>query len=290
MAKKPLMTTKEFDAMSEKPKTPKPTAKSAPSTKPSWKGLLSLGLVTVPVHLYSTSETRSKAPTGHNVHRTCQTQTKQKKWCEKCSKEVPDTELMKGYDSPTTAGKFVELTDDELDSLKTESSKVIQLTSTAHASELEPLMIADTWFLVGDGSPAASDAEAVLVEALRGRVAVGTMVRSGKSLNVAVMVYGNVMLLHVLRTADQMRSFPARTALPDPNETMVELAKQLVDSMLEPLDLSDTTDEYADSLREMILLKADKPDVQVAAVKKIEAPTFSMLDALKASVAAKAKK
>lgn len=267
------------------------------ASKPRWKGTLMLGLVSVPVHLYATSEKKSKAPVGHGVHRACQTQAESKKWCPICDKAIPEDELMKGYDVPpellaqpamTGKSKFVELTDDEIGSLKVESSKVIRITRVADESELEPLMITETSYLVSDGTAAAAEAEAVLVDALEGKVAVGSLTMSGRERPVAVMVYRGGFVLHVLRTADAMKDLPDRIPLPAPNPEMVQIAHALVESMAGPLDLAHTRDEYADGLRAMVIEKAQLTAGETLPVMApVAAPkVVSLMEQLKASMAA----
>lgn len=253
------------------------------AARPRWKGLLSLGLVNVPVHLFATADKKSLAPTGHNVHRPCQTQGESKKWCPKCDKAIPEDELMKGYDAP--GGKFVELSEDELGSLKVESTKQISITRVSDAGELEPLMIAETMYVLSDGTASAAEAEAVLVEALLGKVAVGTLTISGRSRPVALMVYRGGFVLHVLRTADSMKELPLRVALPPANPQLVELARMLVDSMEGPLDLDQTRDEYAEAMKKLVQAKFDGDEIAVTP-KAPEGKVLSLMDALKKSMAA----
>lgn len=251
------------------------------AARPRWKGTLSLGLVSVPVHLYATADKKSQAPVGHNVHRACQTQANTKKWCAKCDKEIPEDELMRGYDAP--GGKFVELTEDEIGSLKVESTKTIVIKRVADAAELEPLMIADTMYLLSDGTAAAAEAEAVLVEALVDKVAVGTLTLSGRERPVALMVYRGGFVLHVLRTADAMKELPQRVPLPPANPQMVELARQLAGAMEGPLDLHETRDGYADGMKALVQAKFDGEPIDVAPVQT-SAKVMSLMDALKASM------
>jgi DNA end-binding protein Ku len=249
--------------------------------RPRWKGTLTLGLVSVPVHLWATAEKKSQTPVGHNVHRKCQTQAESKKWCTACDIEIPDDELMRGYDAP--GGKFVELSDAELDSLKVESTKAIVIRQVSDASELEPLMIADTMFLVSDGTAVAAEAEAVLIAALDGKIAIGSIVLSQRERPVAVMVYKSGFVLHVLRTSDAMKELPARAPLPRPDSQMVALAMQLVDSMSSPLDLAATRDSYAEGMKALVQSKVDGlPVVEVAAPAAPK--VMSLMDALRASM------
>lgn len=253
------------------------------AARPRWKGTLSLGLVNVPVHLYATAEKKSQAPVGHNVHRKCMTQANNKKWCSACNVEIPEDELMKGYDAP--GGGYVELTDDEIGSLKVESSKTIAITRVADASELEPLMIAETMYVVSDGTAMAAEAESVLIEALADKVAVGTLTMSGRERPVALMVYRSGFVLHVLRTADALKELPQRVPLPPANPQMVELARQLVGAMEGPLDLDQTRDAYAEGMKALVAAKAGGEVIEVAKPAPA-AKVMSLMDALKASMGA----
>jgi len=253
--------------------------------RPRWRGMLTLGLVSVPVYLYATADKKGTAPVGHNVHRKCMTKANTKKWCAKCDLEIPEDELMKGYD--VADGKFVELTDDEVDSLKVESAKTIHITRVVDVAELEPLMVAETNFLISDGTAAAAEAEAVLLAALDGKLAVGTLALNGRERTVAVMVHRGGFVLHILRNTEAMKSLPERVPLPAPNPQMVELAEMLVASMFGPLDLSENIDHYALGLRNLVAAKFDGVELPAAPVQE-PAKVFSLMDALKASVAAKA--
>jgi len=266
------------------------------ASKPRWRGLLSIGLVSVPVHLYATADKKSQTPVGHGVHRTCQTQSATRKWCEHCNKEIPEQELMKGYDVPadllaqpamTGKSKFVELSDTELENVKVESTKTIRVTVVAAASKLEPLMVNETCYLVSDGTAAAAEAEATLVEALKGRVAIGSLVMNNRERQVAIVVHGAGMILHVLRPGSAMKALPDRVPLPTPNPQMVALAKQLFDAMAGDIDLADTTDRYAAAMQALVIEKAQlaagetlAPLAATPAPKKVA----SLLDALAASL------
>lgn len=254
------------------------------SAKPRWKGTLQIGLVNVPVQLFTTKETKSQAPVGHQVHRECQTQSKNKKWCTKCDKEIPDTELMKGYDAPSGKG-FVELSDDEVKSLKVASTKVITVTTVADVSRLDPLMIEETFYLTSDGTTISAEAEAVLIEALRGKIGIGTLALNGRERHVGVMVYDDGLIMHSLRPASRMREVPVELlARPAANPQMVALAKQLVASMEGEIDLSQTRDAYADALKALVASRAngEEPDV---ATPEAPSKVVSLFEALRASLA-----
>lgn len=282
-----------------------------PTMRPRWRGMLQLGLVSVPVHLYATADKKSPVPTRHNIHRKCKTQLESQKHCPLCNVDVAEdtieefeeiievdgtptptmvkkSAIMKGCDVPGAKGAFVEITDEELDGLKVESTKTIQITRIAEAEELEPLMIADTSYLMGDGTAAAAEAEALLLAALDGKVAVGTLCASKRERVVAVQVYRGGFVLHVLRMADALkRDLPARPPLPAPDPEMLKLARQLVKTLEGPLELDDTRDAYADGVKALVAVKASGVAVP-ANVPLVEAvpQAADLKAALLASVAA----
>lgn len=135
------------------------------------------------------------------------------------------------------------------------ATKTIAITRVAPVEALDPLLVSGTLYLTNDGSAAAAQAEAVLLAALAGSVAIGTIALSQKEQLVALMVYGGRFVLQTLRPASAIRTMPV-TVLPAVDPQMVGLARQLVASLDGPLELEQTTDAYADGLTALIAAKA----------------------------------
>jgi non-homologous end joining protein Ku len=142
---------------------------------------------------------------------------------------------------------------------------------------------------MNDGTAVAAEAEAVLVEAMKGKIGIGTLSRGGRQKQVAVRVYGEGFVIHTLRSSDQMKAMPDRPALPKANAQMVTLARQLVASMEGDLDLSEHEDEYANGLRALVAAKAGGVVVAPAA-EPPKPKVSSLLEALQKSLESPAAK
>lgn len=271
--------------------------------RPKWKGTLQIGLVTIPVHLYAATE-KSLTPSGHHVHRRCQTQLKQKKWCPACDTEVDGVDVMRGYENPLltatrlpkaerdleapvpTQPTWIELTDDELDSLKVEATHTIAIARVAPVEELDPLLVSGTMYLTGDGTAAAAEAEAVMLAAMAGKVGLGTIVLNQREQRVALMVYGGGFVVQTLRSAASVREMPVMRTERAPDPQLLKLAKQLVATLAGPLDLESTRDAYADGMKALITAKAGGeavPESQTSATPPVRALKDALLAALEAA-------
>ena len=94
------------------------------SPRPTWKGYLKVSLVTIPVKVYPATESAA-ALSFNQLHAECQTRIQQKRWCPKCEREVPNTDIVKGYEFEK--GQYVVIEEDDLQKVRVESTRVINL-------------------------------------------------------------------------------------------------------------------------------------------------------------------
>src|SRR5205085_9772976 len=99
--------------------------------RPTWKGFLKVSLVNIPVKVFPATE--SAATLSFNqLHAECKTRIQQKRWCPHCEREVPNTELVKGYEYEK--GSYVVVNEEDIEKVRVESTRVIdrpQLTDRA---------------------------------------------------------------------------------------------------------------------------------------------------------------
>ena len=67
------------------------------AARPTWKGYLKISLVNIPIKVFPATETAGSI-SFNQLHGECQTRIQQKRWCPKCEREVPNTEIVKGYE------------------------------------------------------------------------------------------------------------------------------------------------------------------------------------------------
>ena len=111
----------------------------------SWKGHWKIGLVMIPIRLYKSSETkRTKAGVSFNgIHDTCKARVHQRTSCSACQIEVSDP--VRGFE--VTKGKFLIVSDEELDALKTSATKILDVKAFAPADDLPATLIEDTEYM-----------------------------------------------------------------------------------------------------------------------------------------------
>ena len=253
------------------------------AARPTWKGYLKISLVNIPVKVFPATE-----PSGtisfNQLHGECQTRIQQKKWCPHCEGEVPNSELVKGYEFEK--GRYVVMAEEDIEKVRPESTRVIDLVQFADASSIDPMFVDRTYYLAPDGG-VASDAFAVMREGMKGKVGIGKLALYGREYLVAVRPFENGIVMHTLHHAAEMRgidsveelsSVPAKVR---PEE--IKLARQVIGTFEGPLNLADYKDEYREGLQRIIDAKIAGEEVVAPTV---EAPpkVVNLMDALKKSL------
>jgi DNA end-binding protein Ku len=224
------------------------------AARSTWRGFLKISLVNIPIRVFPATESAA-AISFNQLHQECQTRIQQKRWCAKCDREVPNSEIVKGHEFEK--GRYVVLSDDDFDAVRPDSTRVIDLVQFADAGELDPMFVDRTYYLAPE--PIGQDAFAVMREGMKGKIGVGKLALYGREYLVAVRPLERGLALHTLHHAGEIRSIDAideLVAVPatmDPRQT--KLARQLVQTFNAPLDLSTFSDAYVEGLQNLI---ADK--------------------------------
>ncbi len=249
--------------------------------RPTWKGVLKISLVTIPIKVFPATE-ESDHLSFNQLHAECSTRIQQKKWCPLCAREVPSAEIVKAYEFEP--GRYVPILSEELDAVKTPSLKVIELTQCAEASTLPPMAIDRAYFLAPDGPDVgpASDAYALMCEAMDGKVGIGQLAIYGREYLIAVSPQRGTLLLYTLHHATELRTAPYKAIL-DNSEGAVVLAKRVLATLRRPLDLADFTDQYQIDLRRLIAAKIAGEEIVIPALEP-PAPLVNLHEALTRSL------
>src|SRR3982074_646349 len=252
------------------------------AARATWKGYLKISLVNIPIKVFPATE--SGATISFNqLHGECQTRIQQKRWCPHCNREVPNSEIVKGYEFEK--GHYVILSEEDFDKVRPESTRVIDLVQFADESSIDPMYVDRTYYLAPDGG-IASDAFAVMREGMKGKVGVGKLALYGREYLVAVRPYERGIVMHTLHHAAEIRGIDAVEELSSvpskvkPEE--IKLAKQVISTFEGPLNLADYKDEYREGLQQIIDKKIAGEEI---VAPQIEAPpkVVSLMDALKRS-------
>jgi DNA end-binding protein Ku len=258
------------------------------AARPYWKGQIRLALVSIPVEIYSA--TRSGATVAFNqIHEPSGKRIKYEKVVPGIGAVDPD-DIVKGFQY--SKGSYVLLDDDELEAVKLESRKVLELTQFVDASEIDPLYYERPYYVV-PADDLAEEAFVVLREALRDtrKVALGQLAMRGREYVVSLKPCGRGILLETLRYADEVvkaqgyfRDIP--DAKPDPE--MLELAETLIEKKTAKFDPAKFHDRYVDALRELIERKRKSKGAKIEAeeeeLPKRGSNVVDLMAALKRSI------
>src|ERR1700674_4437531 len=248
------------------------------------KGFLKISFVNIPIKVFPATES-SGTISFNQLHGECQTRIQQKRWCPHCSREVPNSEIVKGYEFEK--GRYVVLSEEDFDKVRPESTRVIDLVQFADDSAIDPMYIDRAYYLAPDGKM-AGDAFAVMREGMRGKVGIGKLALYGREYLVAVRPHerGIVMYMHhaaEIRSIDTIDELNSVATTVKPEE--MKLAQEVIATFDGPLDLANYKDEYREGLQRIIDAKIAGQEIVAPAV---EAPprVVNLMDALKKSLSA----
>ncbi len=253
------------------------------AARATWKGYLKVSLVNIPIKVFPATES-SATISFNQLHAECRSRIQQKRWCSHCNREVPNSEIVKGYEFEK--GQYVVLSEEDFENVRTESTRVINLVQFADESSIDPMYVDRTYYLAPDGG-VAGDAFAVMRDGMKGKVGVGKLALYGREYLVAVRPHGRGIVMHTLHHAAEIRSMDAVDELASvpsavkPDE--IKLAKQVIGMFEAPLDLNDYKDEYREGLQRIIDAKIAGQEIVAPAAE--EAPkVVNLMDALRKSL------
>jgi len=253
------------------------------AARATWKGYLKISLVNIPIKVFPATES-SGSISFNQLHAECQTRIQQKKWCPHCEREVPNTEIVKGFEFEK--GRYVIMSDEDLDKVRPESTRVIDLVQFADSASLDPMYVDRTYYLAPDGGVAA-DAFAVMRDGMRGKIGIGKLALYGREYLVAVRPFERGIVMHTLHHAAEMRGIDSVEELSSvpasvkPEE--MKLARQVIQTFEQPLNLADYKDEYRAGLQQIIDAKIAGEEV-VATAAEAPPKVVNLMDALRKSL------
>ncbi|MCP2325776.1 DNA end-binding protein Ku [Hamadaea flava] len=247
-----------------------------------WKGSISLGLVGVPVKLYTATEEKNLR--FHQVHAADGGRIQMKRVCSADGEEVPYAEIGKGIE---VDGEMVVLTDHDLDEVPVATAKTVNVLEFVPSEQVDPILFDKAYYLAPDGA-AALKPYLLIKEALgrADRVGIAKIALRQKEHLAAIRVRDDVLVLSMMLWPDEVREpdfdFAGKDAKIRPQERQMALA--LVESMAGDFDPAEHTDEYREAVQELVEAKLNGETIAVPAEK----PTKStdLLSVLTASVEA----
>jgi DNA end-binding protein Ku len=254
------------------------------AARATWKGYLKVSLVNIPIRVFPATDSAASV-SFNQLHAECQTRIQQKKWCPHCEREVPNSELVKGYEFEK--GRYVVVSEEDIEKVRPASTRVIDLQQFAERDELDPIYFERPYYLAPD-TQVAADAFAVIREGMAGKVGIGKVALYGREYLVAVEAREKGLVMYTLRQADEIRAMndvAEYDLLPEkPKTAEVQLARQVISTFEKPLDLKQYKDEYQSELRRIIDAKVAGEEV-VATEAETPSKVVDLMEALRKSLA-----
>jgi DNA end-binding protein Ku len=251
-----------------------------------WSGRIRLALVSIPVELFTATKSSSRI-SFNQIHKPSGKRIRYEKVVPGLG-AIDTDDIVKGYE--IEKGKYVLLTDEEIDEVKLEAKKTIDLQQFVDEDAIDPIFFDRPFVVMPEADDEdAAEAYAVLREALKRtkKVGLGQLVIRGQGSIVAVRAADGGLMVETLRYADEVqnpstffRDLPKKSV----DKDLVGLAEELIERKSGKFDPKAFKDSYTEALREVIEAKAEHRQV-----RQIEEPVQStnvidLMQALKRSV------
>ena len=247
-----------------------------------WNGAVALGLVTVPVKVFSATE--DKTVHFREVHAKDGSRIEHRRICPNDGAEVDYDHIVKGFE--VRKGEWVELTDDEIAAAAGAQTRLLEVDHFVPAGEIDPVFYERTYYLgAGDDG---DEAYALLQAALERseRAGVGRWVFHNRERTVMIRPLDGVLALHTMRFAADLTD-PGGLKLPrvnrKPAKKEIDMAGKLVQGLHTDFDPADYKDEYRRAVQRLIKKKASGKEIEPPEEPEEEA-SDDLMAALEASL------
>lgn len=246
-----------------------------------WKGAVSFGLVSVPVKLYSATESHDVS--FRQVHTKDGGRIRYQRVCSIDGEEVPYADIAKGYE--TEDGEMVILTDDDMAELPSTSSREIAVEKFVPSDQIDPMLFEKSYYLEPEKSGAKP--YALLRQALidADRMAVVTVALRQRTTIAVLRVRDDVIVLQTMMWPDEIRTPDFSVETGEVKDAEVKMATMLVDTLAGDFDASEFEDDYAAAVEMMVKAKIEGGEMKRTPTStKSSGEVVDLLAALQRSV------
>jgi DNA end-binding protein Ku len=253
--------------------------------RPVWSGVISFGLVSVPVKAYPA--VRDHDVHFHQIDKGSGSRIRNRKVSAKTGKEVDNADIELGFE--TSKGRYVTFSKRELDDLRPASTRAVEVSDFVSLDDIDPIYYERTYWL-GPADDAAVKPYQLLRAAMedRGLVAIGTVVMRNKQYLTAIRPLEGALAMSTMRFADEVVPRSDVDGVPDrrtkPDQRMLRMANQLVDSLTTDWNPRRYHDTFTEELRERIEAKQAGKKLEIEPEEGAEPKVIDLMQALEDSV------
>jgi DNA end-binding protein Ku len=247
------------------------TSASAPS-RSIWSGNITIGLVNVPVKLFSMIYDKGIA--FHFLHKNDGQPLKYVKMCTKDDKIVPWNEVVRGYE--VSKNEFITFDQKELDEAKPESDKRIRISKFVDYFSVDPVYFDRTYALLPDKS---KDAYGLLLKALEktNKAGAGRITLRTKEYPALLHTYKGALVLTTLRYSYDVvdpKDFEPLHKLETPQKAELDLAVKIVTDLSGEFDITEFEDTYQQRIKELVRQKVKGEKIHIERPPEVEAKSL----------------
>lgn len=224
-----------------------------PSTRSIWSGRISIGLVNVPVKLYTMIKDQSFSFKFVRKEDACP--LKYERVCTFDQEVVPWSEVGRAIE--VRKGEFVVFEKEELDALRPESNKKVNIDKFIPLSQIDRILFEKSYILAPDKS---KDSYSLLLKAFKTRkmAGVGRFTLRTKEYPVLIYPYRDALILTTLRYGNEVvdpKAVKDLQSLEEPSNEELDLALKIMDNLSGDFDISDYRDTYSEKVEELLAKK-----------------------------------
>lgn len=245
----------------------------------SKKSVITFGMVAIPIAMFTA--TQDNDIHFNQLHKDDNSRIRYKKTCSHCGREIKAEDIVKGFEYDKD--KYIVITDEEIEKIKTEKEKSIQILHFAQLNQISPVYYDKTYQAVPE--PGGEKAFELLRSALMAeqKIAIGKTVLGTRDTLMAIIPRQDGILISTMFYADEVKALQRQYNKPEISEQELNMARLLINSMDTPFDPSQYRDEYQAKLRQLIEAKIAGKEI-VSAEPADEGKVIDLMEALKASV------
>src|ERR671910_1477022 len=268
---------------------------AAMAARAIWKGNISFGLVNIPIQVFSATQKEDftsfnqVCEKGHKI--------KYKKWCPIEEREVPWSEIKKGYE--ITKNNYMVLEKEEVENIKLKTTNTVEIKEFIGSEEFDPIFIEKSYYVGPDPgkkkTATSNRANSLFVKILHEtrKIAIAKVVLREREQLVALSAYQRGLVMHQLKYLDEIRPMDEignLDSLQKVDSKELSLGKTLVENLTtEKFDPGQYSDTYAKELEKLIDAKSKGQNVVPNQVDEEPEETTDIIEALKASLKVKGK-